>query len=231
MSDSLFIGTSTKRLRHLVFCLSLALLMPRLANGMTVFDENHILPDLNHWMGPSQPFDQALQCGQNASFDVSVTHCDIRCTKGFCVTRCEASENPVQDRFKLFVDECSADEAHIFGENGLIMDITRTKYDAEGGHWIMPFLEQLGQFIQPEGEVHLIEHWPHDVNYIDAGKMRRLRAREIRGELRFADSAQSESIQLLVTNELDGVRQILKCTLGDHDVLMQLRGVTEGRPK
>lgn len=219
-------------LKVIAVCLGVAALSSA-SMAIDVSIDDNILP-LLHRLGDQGPlpFSEALACGQTSVFDSTETHCNIQCTKSYCKSVCDSarSGDPTKpNSFKVFTDECSAGLVHIFGENGLIVEVTEAEYLREGGFWIKPLLEQLGQFIQPTPvSIHINWFFPSTVRRIVDGKMQVIPIDWVSGSVSFGPGLQTQDVNLWLAPSLKGADQIVRLSISDNDVFMRLHGVVQG---
>lgn len=215
-----------------IVCLGVAALSST-SMAIDVTIDDHIFPLLHRLGDPDPlPFSESLACGQTSVFDSTETHCNIQCTKSYCKSVCDSarSGDPTKaNSFKVFTDECSPGLTHIFGENGLIVEVTEAEYLREGGFWIKPLLEQIGQFIQPTPvSIHINWFFPSTVRRIVDGKMQMLPIDWVSGSVSFGPGLQTQTVNLWLAPSLKGADQIIRLSLDDNDVFMRLHGVVQG---
>lgn len=206
----------------------LAFLVPVAAHAAFVVNDPHqVLQKMSPWQR-MPAFETAMACGQNTVVDFDTLHCDVKCSASWCESKCESAHDKATAFFGLHVDECEKDLAHVFGDNGLIIDVPKAEYVAGGNSYVIPFLKNIGQFVQPEGTITLKDGFPTQAMMIVNGKMTSINAYDIHGEIDYGQS-QTQAFDLKITDQLDGVRQILRFAMGE-DVFFRVRGLIEQTP-
>jgi hypothetical protein len=209
---------------RLFVLLALVLLSLVSRAGFVVNDPKKVLADLATWEHPAT-FETAMACGQSAVIDFTTLHCDLKCTRSWCESKCESAHDKSTAFYGLHVDECSKDLAHIFGDNGLILDIPKADYIAGGNSYVLAFLRGIGVFLQPEGTVTLLNWSPSSVQMIDGGQLKTVTAYQIHGEISYGDpTAQTQQFDLEVTDQLGGIRQVLMFSI-NQDIFFRVHGV------
>ncbi|MES2963460.1 MAG: hypothetical protein V4760_06185 [Bdellovibrionota bacterium] len=190
-----------------------------------VVDEKGIVEDLRRWSRPGS-FETVMACGQTATVEATTPNCDAKCGATFCQTKCSRFQTPTgKDRYDLHVDDCSAGVAHVYGDNGLIVQVSREEFDQGAGTFLIPFLRQASQYLQPEGEIHLNWMWPTSTQFIDDGQVRTISAFIVEADVVYPGSAQTLRIRTVWTDQLPGARQLLLFKLGQDDIFLKARGL------
>ena len=203
----------------------LAFMVPAVAQAaFVVEDPDHVLAKMQSWQN-MPTFETAMTCGQNTMIDFETLHCDVKCSDQYCESKCEDAHDRATAFYGLHVDECTQDLAHVFGDNGLIIDVSKADYVASGNSYVIPFLRSVGLFVQPEGKITIKDGFPRQVNMIINGKMKSVFAYDVSGYIDYGQT-QKQGFDLLVTDQLDGIRQILQFSM-DSDVFFRVRGLID----
>jgi hypothetical protein len=190
-----------------LFVLSFA---PEARAGFQVKDPNQVFAQLKREISTtSVPFSQAMNCGTSKTYTATDARCEYRCSTMFCTSRCETAMG-FEAKFDLHIDECKADSASVFADNGLSISVSRSAYESDGT-WVRGLLRAAGQFIQPEGEWQLISLNRGSASRIVSGKLVPLaNVTELQVELSFGVAgAQTERYFILIDGDKTGLDQVL----------------------
>ncbi|MEK7357136.1 MAG: hypothetical protein AAB250_11855 [Bdellovibrionota bacterium] len=190
-----------------------------------VFDDSRVIEKLSTWSRVGT-FENVMSCGQSATFEATTPKCELRCDSVFCRRKCDSYQTPDgKNRYDLHIDDCAPGVAHVYGDNGLILDVTKADFAAGAGYFILPFFRGLGQYIQPEGEVHLNWMWPTSAQFIENGQVMTINAYVVEADIVYAGATQMERIRTVWTDQLGGARQLLFVGFEHGDVLLKARGL------
>lgn len=187
-----------------------------------------IYEDIKIWT-PGLPFSQAFTCGDTANFSATVSNCAYKCTDSYCQSQCnEATSFP---KYDLFVEDCSAEEVNIYGENGFSAKVTKAEYEKSGNNWLIALLKSHPHFIQPEGKVILEFSAPRSVSMLKNGKKISVRGHYLIGTIRSQDTRQGFQFEVFLLPEEKGIRQIGYFRAGWEDIFFKLRGIIDDPTK
>jgi hypothetical protein len=157
---------------------------------------------------PSLGFEREMGCGSKKTFTAQYSRCEFRCTTMFCSSRCESAVG-FEAKFDLHVEECSATTANVFGDNGISLTVSKSDFDADGT-WVRALMRGLGQFVQPEGELVLLNHWQARVSRLIGGKKVAIsNARQLEFDLVYGPSLSKERWYILLDMDKTGLDQFL----------------------
>lgn len=174
-----------------------------------VNDPAGVFNQLKSRMSSPTKFAQEMVCGDKKTYSATDSHCEYRCSSSFCTSRCETAL-AFEAKFDLHIEDCTADGASIYGDNGISFPISKTDYEADGT-WVRAILQGSGRFIQPEGQWKLLDVWSANVSTIEGGKLVGLsNALELRVELSFGTvGSQTEIFSIFLDGDKSGLEQLL----------------------
>lgn len=180
-----------------------------------VNDPAGVFAQLKARMSAPPKFEQGLVCGDKKTYSASDSHCEYRCSSSFCMARCENALG-FEAKFDLHVEDCTADSASIYGDNGISFPVSKADYEADGT-WVRSILKGSGRFIQPEGQWKLLDVWSARVSSIEGGKLVGIpNALELRVELSFGTvGTQTEIFSIFLDGDKSGLEQVLAFGNGD----------------
>lgn len=154
-------------------------------------------------------FENAMACGEKKPYTAYHSRCEYRCSASFCQSRCEIASG-FEAKFDLHLGECSVDGANIFGDNGLVLPISKVEYLADG-NWIQALLRGAGQFIQPQGEWTIKDvKWSRASRIVGGKTVAIPSVTEVSLELSFGTpGAQTELFFILIDDSKKGLDQLL----------------------
>lgn len=184
-----------------------------------VLDPNNVFSSLKLSSGASGPrldFEREMGCGSGKTFTAQYSRCEFRCTSMFCSSRCESAIG-FEAKFDLHVDECSATAVNIFGDNGLALTVLKSDFDTDGT-WVRALMRGLGQFVQPEGDLILLNHWQARASRLIGGKKVAIsNARQLEFELVYGATLSRERFFILLDMDKVGLDQFLGLGQGMPD--------------
>lgn len=111
-------------------------------------------------------------------------------------------------KFAVAVEDCSADKASIYGENGMNLTVTREDFKKGGNTFILPFLQDIGRYVKPAGKVLLTKVFPKYVAVIENGNKTPTMAYDVTVEVDYGPGMQRPSFSLVVVPTLNDIRSI-----------------------
>jgi len=177
------------------------------ASATTIKDPNDVLGRADQFLA-APSFEENLKCGSTALFTQLIQDCQYECGEFGCGGICTGINNDITRT----VSECTPDGVKIFGEDGLILDISRTLHEQTHGNLARPFLAQLEAFIQAKGEITLDRATPTTYKLApNTPQEKALPAVNIEGRFRL-DGTTPGDMDLLVTlvKGTPGVAQIAR---------------------
>lgn len=113
-------------------------------------------------------FEEVMACGQTHDFNAQDGSCNYSCNASWCMSTCSPAS---PSRFKVAVEDCSADQASIYGENGLNLTVTRADFAKGGNTILIPFLNDLSRYMKPAAQrIVLKDIWMKPVAMIEKGR-------------------------------------------------------------
>jgi hypothetical protein len=192
-----------------------------------VVDKGEVLKGLSEW-SPGQSY-SSLVCRESFAYQADMTTCQVKCFNSYCMSKCDRVHQPGAVRFQLTADECTESGFFVFGDNGLSIEVTKEQYEKDSNLWLMPFLQNIGHFIQPDGIVEMKNYSFRTADYIADGKKTTLRIALVMGEIKYPGAAAGLGFELWLAPSLAGPRQIVMFRLGHDDIFLQLRGLIKGQ--
>lgn len=197
------------------------------SKAMTVSDPKNLMPTLAGYFQASS-FATTMACPQTASFEAIDARCSLRCTDVFCMSRCDTARD-FEKRFDVHIDECSDDKFNIFSDTGLRIEVSQQDFVDSGSTWLLPLLKGFGFYLQPDlGDIELTGVKSESVKLIEAGRIRTISAVVVDADIVQGVGLSRHRMWVMLTPDLDGVRQIVAFAIGDKsysDPLYKLRGL------
>src|SRR5690554_1400968 len=107
------------------------------AAAIEIEDQDDVLERIASY-NPGVTFESAMQCGLQYDVTAQDGECNVRCDAHSCMSMCSPAALP---KFKIAVEDCSADKAYIYGENGMSLEVTRADFVKGGNTILLPFLQ------------------------------------------------------------------------------------------
>lgn len=184
----------------ILFCL----LFANSAHGIEIEDQGGVFERLAA-ESQGNTFDDVMKCGQRHTIGATDASCSVQCSTAFCRSMCSQAVPP---NFDIAVEDCSDGLAHIYGENGISIPVSKADF-AKGGNtlaWV--FLQDIGRYLKPVGKVILDSAWWRPVTMIVNGDKTSVDAVEIWGTISYGENVQSLNFTLTVIPQQRDARQI-----------------------
>ncbi len=216
----------TKKLSLLFFALALNFSLSSAAWAeVEVTDSGHVFEHISMFSkGPD--FLSSFTCNTKESFFSTVSQCTYKCNPNWCMSTCSQNKDGLHlDEY--YVEDCTADLVHVYGQNGLEVTVTRADYEAGANTWLISLLKSHAQFIKPEGKIDLNFSFPGHVDIIAKGKKVTVPSETIYGNVSDGVSPQTYSFEVILIPQESGLRQLAYFRANTNDIFMQLRGAKE----
>ena len=178
-------------------------------------------------------FANEMMCTQSMAVSATAERCEVRCTTGYCSSRCEGPPTGTV-RFQMHIDDCTAAGAFLYSDSGLSVELPVARWKSEEGYFVKPILEKLGQFITPEGEIRIRSSWWREVRQIVGGKITKRPARLLEFEMSFGPGLMIENGWMLLDPNAVGLKRLIALGMGtwdgNPDIFFQMHGLLPAQP-
>lgn len=187
--------------------LSILLLSGSFASAIEIVDEGQVFNELAGYTAGAQ-FEDVLKCGQMFNFGASEGVCQFNCNTSFCMSTCS---EPTPKKFAVAVEDCSADKANVYGENGMSLSVAREDFKKGGNTLIIPFLQDIGRYVKPAGSrIVLTRVFPKFVSMIENGNKTSAMGYDVSVEIDYGPGMQRPQISLLIVPAFNDIRSLAR---------------------
>lgn len=177
------------------------------ASAIEIVDEGNVFSDLAGYTNGVR-FEDVMKCGQKHNFGATTGTCQFTCNASYCMSSCS---DPVPKKFAVAVEDCSADQASVYGENGMNLKVTRADFQKGGNTILIPFLQDIGRFVKPAGQrIVLTQVFPKFVAMIEGGNKSNVMGYDVSVEIDYGPGLMRAQLSLLLVPTFSDIRSIAR---------------------
>lgn len=181
------------------------LLYGSVSSAVEIVDEGQVFSRLAQYTSGVK-FEDVMKCGQTHNFAASEGVCQFNCNTNFCMSTCS---EPAPRKFAVAVEDCTADKASVYGENGMDLTVTRDDFKKGGNTMILPFLQDIGRYVKPAAsKIVLTRVFPKYVALIENGNKTSTMAYDVTVEVDYGPGLQRPQFSLVVVPTFNDIRSI-----------------------